>query len=783
MKLADTKFKKALLIISSAIILVFTLAVLFISPVAKYLIEKYSVEYTGRQIKMDWAYVNPFTGYVHFNNFRIYEEKNDSIFISSKGLSIGFNLRKVLSKEYEITSITLDKPMGIAIQKTRSIFNFSDIIDHFSSPSSNSTKPKQPLHLNILNIKIKDGTFYLYDTLVHVNYFIKDFDFESTGERWNVDTFPGTFSFSPGIGPGHVAGNFTINTSNSDYRFAFVIQKLNLGIIEQYLKDMTNYGTFSAYLDANIKAIGNFKDGENIDTKGRISINNFHFGKTRKEDYFAFDTLVLAIDEINPKMHFYRLDSLTLAHPYFKYEKYDHLDNIETMFGENGNKVSTESTTHTKFNLIVSLAHFFATVAKDFFESIYKINRLAVKRADIKFNDYSTSEKFSIDANTLYLKADSIDKSHGNVNISLSSAVEPYGNFFITANINPRDSATFNLNYRFSNIPVTQFNPYLISYTSFPLDRGTLEANGKWNVQNGSIQSTNHLLIIDPRVTKRVKNKANKWIPLWLVMAFIRERSNVIDYQIPITGNLKNPKFHLHDIVVNTLNNIFVKPPTTPYRIEVKKLETAIEKSLALKWEMHQASMTSIQKRFVEKMAQFMANNPTTSIVISPQQYTIKEKEYILFFEAKKKYYLSRHPEKAESFDKDDSEYVDKMSIKDSSFVRYLNQHLTHSLVFTIQDKCSNLIDTSIVNRQLYLLNKSRENTFISYFKEQGVADRISFLVPNSTIPYNGFSFFKIEYKGELPTYLIKAYQKIDELNIESPREKYEKERAKIKSI
>jgi len=115
------------------------------------------------------------------------------------------------------------------------------------------------------------------------------------------------------------------------------------------------------------------------------------------------------------------------------------------------------------------------------------------------------------------------------------------------------------------------FNPYLISYTSFPLDRGTLELNGTWNVRNDQIESANHLLIIDPRVTKRLRKKDAKWIPMPLIMALIRERGNVIDYEIPITGSLKNPKFHLHDVLVDLIENIFVKPATTPYRMEVKK--------------------------------------------------------------------------------------------------------------------------------------------------------------------------------------------------------------------
>jgi hypothetical protein len=66
-------------------------------------------------------------------------------------------------------------------------------------------------------------------------------------------------------------------------------------------------------------------------------------------------------------------------------------------------------------------------------------------------------------------------------------------------------------------------------------------------VRNGFIQSDNHVVIIDPRRTKRVRNKDKSWLPLPLIMSLVRERGNVIDYEIPITGNLKDPKFHLKD--------------------------------------------------------------------------------------------------------------------------------------------------------------------------------------------------------------------------------------------
>lgn len=198
---------------------------------------------------------------------------------------------------------------------------------------------------------------------------------------------------------------------------------------------------------------------------------------------------------------------------------------------------------------------------------------------------------------------------------------------------------------------------------------------------------------------------------------------------------------------------------------------------------MRHSTMTSLQKKFVEKMADYMAKNSSEYMVVSPQLYTAKEKEYILFFEAKKKYYLSTHPEKVQNFSEDDSIYVDKMSVKDSSFVHYLNKFLPKAPIFTIQEKCSHVVTPAFVDARLAQLNKARENVFISYFKEKGVGNRVKFNTPQNVIPYNGFSYFKIDYKGELPDYLVQAYKKIDELNNEVPREKYEKERGKIKTL
>ena len=51
-------WKRILLFVFSSLVALVILAAIFISPIAKYLIEKYSEQYTGRLINMNYLRIN-----------------------------------------------------------------------------------------------------------------------------------------------------------------------------------------------------------------------------------------------------------------------------------------------------------------------------------------------------------------------------------------------------------------------------------------------------------------------------------------------------------------------------------------------------------------------------------------------------------------------------------------------------------------------------------------------------------------------------------------------------
>ncbi len=314
--------KKAVLITAITIVAIIVAVIACLSPIAKYLVEKNSVKYLGRKITMGWLYLNPFTGYVHIGNLKAYEANSDSLFLTAEGVSAKYEIFKMLNKTYEISSISLNKPVGYIIQNRREL-NFSDLILRFRRKHKpDPSIPHNPVHFNILNIRVTDGEFHYIAQTVPINYYVKHVNIESTGKWWNVDSMIIKFSLQSGPGTGDIKGNGAIDFDSSRYTLAATISNFDLQLMEQYLHDLSNYGHMAAILDAKIKGTGSFKDGLDLDATGFIAISKFHFGKSAGDDFAAFDKLVIDAKKISPKDHLYYIDSVMLAHPFFKYERY-----------------------------------------------------------------------------------------------------------------------------------------------------------------------------------------------------------------------------------------------------------------------------------------------------------------------------------------------------------------------------------------------------------------------------------------------------------------------------
>jgi hypothetical protein len=129
--MATKKWQRRLLRVVIVIGALIIILILIASPLTKYLIEKYDMKYSGREISVGRAYVNPITGNMSLSNLRVFEQNSDSVFFSAGKIAVDISLLRILGGIYQVSSVEIKSPEITVIQHD-SLFNFSDLIKRFS---------------------------------------------------------------------------------------------------------------------------------------------------------------------------------------------------------------------------------------------------------------------------------------------------------------------------------------------------------------------------------------------------------------------------------------------------------------------------------------------------------------------------------------------------------------------------------------------------------------------------------------------------------------------------
>ncbi len=755
--------KRRRFLVKTVIVIAVILVMLIIiaSPITRYLVQKYDVKFTGREIVLGRAYVNPITGSVSLRNITIYESGSDTVFFAARKFSTNISILKLIFGAYDISSIVLNQP-EVRIVRTDTLFNFNDLIQKFAT--GKDTLEEKVLKLDIRNIKINDGTVVFTERNMAADLTFSEINFRSPGVFWDVDSISGEFSVVPG--EGSLSGDFMFNKDSLDYRVSAQLSGLDLKQFKPFFDAMSGQSeaNISAFINLDLNARGNFKEITKGKIAGKLEMTDFHLGPNIRQDYLGVKRLLVELRNIDLEESRYYFDSVLIDKPYILYQKYDTLDNFRRLFSTWFAERAAEEVKE-----VADTIDFLV----DMIGVDYYMDAFALKNARIDFDDYSAAEKFSMSLDPLNIKADTIDKSDKRVKITMNGKIKPYGRFAANLSMNPENDKNFDFNYEFRGIPAPMFNPYIASFTSYQFDQGTIEMHGDWSVKNADINALNHFLVLDPRDTKKVRGKDTKWIPLPLIMSFVRERGSVIDYQIPVKGNLNDPGFKVIDIISDILRNILVKPPTTPYRMEVKNVEQQIEKTLRVKWYMRQFAIEEGQEKFMEQISEFLKDSPEASIIVQPVFHEEKEKESLLFFEAKKKFFFARQKKEVAALSKKDSMEVEKLTFKDHALMKYLNGSLKNPELVTLQEKCYRLVGREIIDEEYRELIEKRRGAFLAYFIKNNVDNRVEILKVENRVPFNWFSYYDINYKGDVPESLEKAFRKLYEINSEPPRREY----------
>jgi len=205
--------------------------------------------------------------------------------------------------------------------------------------------------------------------------------------------------------------------------------------------------------------------------------------------------------------------------------------------------------------------------AEDLFP--FKLGALVVEEGSLGLVDDSLAPRLQTSVETLNGSIRDLEyPGRARSAIDLQGRVGALAPFVVVGTLTPDRTNLFaDLTINFTNTDLTPFTAYSEKFAGYPLLNGKLGFAVHYRIEQRAVQGRN-LVTVD-QLTFGAHNQspfATK-LPVKLGIALLKDRNGRITLDVPVSGRLDDPSFHLGGVVWTVVKNLLVKAATSPFAL------------------------------------------------------------------------------------------------------------------------------------------------------------------------------------------------------------------------
>lgn len=197
------------------------------------------------------------------------------------------------------------------------------------------------------------------------------------------------------------------------------------------------------------------------------------------------------------------------------------------------------------------------------------IKRVRVSGGKIRYEDQSVQPNVRFSLDRLHgTIAGLSSKELARADVSLEARVENVSAVKLYGKINPLcDNQYTDLTLQSSGVDLMPLGPYSGKYLGYAFKKGKLDLDMKYLVSSRSLQATNVITIDQLMLGEKVESPDATKLPVKLGVALLKDRHGVIKLDVPVEGNLDDPKFRLGRVILHAIGVVFAKIVTSPFTL------------------------------------------------------------------------------------------------------------------------------------------------------------------------------------------------------------------------
>lgn len=377
-------------------------------------------------------------------------------------------------------------------------------------------------------------------------------DFDTQGQS------PIRFKLSTGLGAYgklKTQGQLDLNTWRG--QLSLNTQDLNLRLAQAYLDPFVRIELRSGLLNTDLNL--ELKDIEPLAFRvtGKAELSQLHTLETaKKRDLLKWNRLsISSLDYLHGER--LKIGRVDLVQPYTRFIiNPDLTTNISDLMvqqkaTDTGSSAQKSSTTNSSKPLGIQI------------DGIRLINGSAY------FADLSLNPDFATGIQSLNGEIGRIDNnSKQPAPVVLKGKVNSFSPVDIKGNLALFDPLqNLDIRTQFQRLEMTTLTPYSGKFAGYRIRKGRMDLDLHYQIQKRQLKAENKILIHQLQLGEQVDSTTAADIPVRLAVALLKDSDGVISLDIPLEGNLDDPKFSVMPLLGQTLGNLLSKAVQAPFRM------------------------------------------------------------------------------------------------------------------------------------------------------------------------------------------------------------------------
>ena len=356
----------------------------------------------------------------------------------------------------------------------------------------------------------------------------------------------------------------TIKPESKQLSLALDTEQISLKTFQPYINAVANMKILNGELATDLMIdIDAAKTSPLFNIEGDIKVSSLNVIETTlNEELLSWENLTLNDIQFSYPEQSLVLSVINIDDPFLRLViNESSTTNIQQLM-----KVKPEDTSNSETKNIQSEAKDEAgSAAKSFTADINEIN---ITNGKLDFSDSSLTPKFSAGIYSLNGDITGLSSNEeSRAKIDLKGKVDKYAPVIIKGSVNPLSHDAFtDIDMLFKGIELTTFTPYSGKFAGYAIDKGKLSLGLNYKLSNNKLVAENNVTLDQLTLGEVVNSEEATSLPIKFALSMLKDSDGVIEFNLPIRGDIDNPDFKYSSLVWGALGNLITGIISSPFK-------------------------------------------------------------------------------------------------------------------------------------------------------------------------------------------------------------------------